>query len=152
MAALFNNRKFLVSVIGFNLILIIALVLYVLDAFFGISMFSKKDEPTDDIVIEEQAELSDTYTYLVEDYQFELDDGSVFSFGLNGQYEGFFDSGNKNVTGYTYQFVKKDGIDYLEIYNEDKSRSVSYEFNLLEDGSGFLLCQPQTNTRILLTY
>lgn len=62
----------------------------------------------------------------------------VFSFGSNGEYSGFFDSDNPNVEGYHYTLESKGINEYLNIYNSDYTRMMSYRIDLSEDGDVLL--------------
>lgn len=62
----------------------------------------------------------------------------VFSFGSNGEYSGFFDSDNPDVEGYHYTLELKGINEYLNIYNSDYTRMMSYRIDLSEDGDVLL--------------
>ena len=62
----------------------------------------------------------------------------VFSFGSNGEYSGFFDSDNPDVEGYHYTLESKGINEYLNIYNSDYTRMMSYRIDLSEDGDVLL--------------
>ncbi len=152
--SLINNKKFLTVFLFFNIFLICCLGIYVYNNFFRSSVVTVSDSEDEESFekFDNISELSETYMLLVENTEFELEDGIIFNFGKNGEYSGFFDSENRDVEGYSYQIVKRNDKDYLDIFNEDKSKSVSYEFSLLDDGSGISLYYEDSDSTIVLKY
>ena len=150
MSGLLNNRKFLVGMGIFNTILILFLGFYIVNRFFIPGRIGLTESVQNNQV--EVSELSDTYTLLIEDNLFDAGNGIIFDFGSDGEFSGFFDADNMNVEGYSYQLVKREGVDFLDIFNEDRSRSVSYEFSMLDDGSGITLYHRESDTTFTLYY
>lgn len=75
-----------------------------------------------------------------------------FHFDSDGSYSGFFDSADRFVEGYTYQLENNAGQMLVHIYNEDKSKIVTYIMTLSEDTGNIILEIPGTGDQIELKY
>lgn len=83
---------------------------------------------------------------------FNLGNNIEFHFSSDGSYSGFFDNDNRYVEGYTYQLENDAGQTLVHIYNEDKSRIVTYIMTLSEDTGNILLELPGTEDQLELKY
>lgn len=82
---------------------------------------------------------------------YKLDEDIAFNFGSDGSYSGFFDSDNRSVEGCSYELENSEGQTLVHIYNENKSRIVTYIMTLSEDGN-IILELPETGDRLELKY
>lgn len=159
-----DKKKVIVFVVAFvvvDLVIVIALS--------KIFMHKDMDTPMDVTMTEpllEQAqqdpqiELSDedTTEAIYDVYglliigNFKLGKDLEFNFGSDGSYSGFFDNDNRFVEGYTYQLDNNAGQILVHIYNEDKSRIVTYVMTLSEDTGNIILELPETGNRLELKY
>lgn len=70
------------------------------------------------------------YLNKIENKSFYVSDTIIFSFGLNGNFSGFFDSNNQNVTGYFYEVKYEEDAVFLYIYTSDHTVAVVYQMVL----------------------
>ena len=121
---LWNSRKFKIIVFAVNVCAIILLI--------GIIVYLHKENQTtstalDEVNIDEKLNdsMCDVYMSLLKGHTFNVGEGVAFQFDENGSFSGFFDSENRNVSGYHYIVSTDDGINYrLNIYNEDESSTL----------------------------
>ena len=143
MKTLFDSKKALVCIMFINIIIIVGLCLYLHSAFSRrISAEVIKAENGGTITTESQdiskinSEMSNIYASLLSGSTFQPTDDVVLTFGTDGSYSGFFDADNKNVEGYSYEITLNNSSQYvLNIFNEDKSKVVSYNVSLDDDGN-----------------
>lgn len=83
---------------------------------------------------------------------FKLDNDLEFNFGSDGSYNGFFDNENRFVEGYSYRLENNAGQIQVHIYNEDKSRMVTYIMTLSENTGNIILELPETGDQLELKY
>lgn len=142
MKTLLNSKKALVCIIFINIIIIVGLCLYLHSTFSRrISSEAIKAEnggaTTESLDIAKiNSEMSNVYSSLLSGWTFQPADDVSFTFGTDGTYSGFFDADNTNVEGYSYEITLNDSGQYvLNIFNEDKSKVVSYIVSLDDDGN-----------------
>lgn len=110
------------------------------------------DVDVDSLVEEADKSMVGVYEALIRGTSFDCGNGVKFEFGFEGEYAGFFDAKNKEVTGYSYEVVVGDGKTLnLRIYNEDKTRYVEYAMKFNADGN-ILLTYPGTDQAFLLKF
>lgn len=94
-------------------------------------------------------ELNQIYFSLLEGAKFNTN-GLVFSFGVGGKYEGYFDSSHKNVKDFQYQVdIVNDDV-LLNIFDKNESQMVSY--NMSFDKNGDILLKRQNMKTIKLKF
>lgn len=157
-------KKVIVFVVGFimvDLVIVIALSKMFLHEDFGTPFDDSVPEPVlGQIQQEEFAEFTDEETMeaIYDIYgilivgNFKLGKDLEFNFGSDGSYSGFFDNENRFVKGYTYQFENNAGQTLVHIYNEDKSRIVTYVMTLSEETGNIILELPGTGKQLELKY
>lgn len=154
---LLENKKFIVTVIILNCIVISILVGYLIIAKvqehpeYSVSEKQSEIEEREIVVDESDNELGNIYMSLLEGSHFSLEDDIEFNFDENGMYSGFFDSKNKKVKEYQYSIAVKEEIVYLQILNPDKSKMVEYEMSFDKNGNLVLKHQDIENA-IILSY
>ncbi|MBR2045001.1 MAG: hypothetical protein IJ958_02565 [Agathobacter sp.] len=110
------------------------------------------DVDVDSLVEEADKSMVGVYEALIRGTSFDCGNGVKFEFGLEGEYAGFFDAKNKDVTGYSYEVATGDEKTLkLRIYNEDKTRYVEYAMKFNSDGN-ILLTYPGTDQAFLLEF
>lgn len=78
-----------------------------------------------------------------------LEDGKSFSFTKTGAFNGYFNSENPEVTGYSYELsIDKDNNNVVTIYNPKRTESVKY--TLTFENKGIVLKLPGTETSYTL--
>lgn len=150
---LLEKKSFIVTVIVINCIVIFLLV--------GCLFFLKaknQDTVSPIAIAEEQvnysdrdSEMANIYVSLLEGTKFDLGDGIVFSFGLEGKYAGFFDTDHKNVKDYHYKVDMKEDNILLSIYDKKETQLVSYNISFDQDGN-MLLRHPDMKKTIKLEF
>ena len=101
--------------------------------------------------------INDSMVYLYQSlfsgWSFKLNEETVFSFGKDGNYSGFFDNAHKSVVGYSYEITSdpETGDYLLNIYNEDKSSVVSYVLTLDEVSNDIMLTYPGAENALVLS-
>lgn len=156
-----DKKKVIVFVVGFimvDLVIVIALSKMFLHENIGIPI----DVSVPESVVEQaqQTEFTDedTTEAIYDIYEilivgnFKLGKDLEFNFDSAGSYSGFFDNENRFVEGYTYQLEKNDGQTLVHIYNEDKSRIVTYVMTLSEETGNIILELPGTGKQLELKY
>jgi len=94
--------------------------------------------------------MADVYSMLIKGTTFNVDDGIVFSFGDDGNFSGYYDEENPNVTNYKYKvIVGKDKTYKLYIYNYDGG--VEYKMAFNSDGD-VVLDESKSGTSYVLKY
>lgn len=152
---LLENKKFIATVLALNCIVICVLVGYLL--YVKTREYESEKQPTvtksSDVVTFDQSdkELADIYVSLLQGSHFDLEDNIHFYFNENGEYSGFFDAANPDVTGYYYYIGINNGTVYLRIFNEDKSKVVQYEVSF-DDEDNIVLKHPDMEKEIILSY
>ena len=149
---LLENKKFIVTVIILNCIVISILIGYLITTRVQEPPEKQSKMAEQEIVVDESDdELENIYMSLLEGSHFSLEDDIEFNFDENGMYSGFFDSKNKKVKEYQYSIAVKEEIVYLQILNPDKSKMVEYEMSFDENGNLVLKHQDIENA-IILSY
>lgn len=154
-------KKVIAFVVGFvmvDLVIAIALSKMFLHEDIGTPMEVSVPEPA--VEQAQQAEFTDedTTEAIYDIYgilivgNFKLGKDLEFNFGSDGSYSGFFDNENRFVEGYTYQLENNAGQTLVHIYNEDKSRIVTYVMTLSEETGNIILELPGTGKQLELKY
>lgn len=166
MNKLLENNKFIVGVFVVNVFLIVLLIGAIIfshtatDKRFAARsgagsqpVNEKMDIITRTHVAEADRDIVSTYEKLLAGEKYDLGNGVKFCFDENGEYSGFFDSSNTNVSGYFYEISIKNGEKiYLNIFNgREKNRVVTYEIKFDTDGN-ILLDHPDLSESILLKH
>lgn len=95
--------------------------------------------------------IYDIYALLIVG-NFKLGNDLEFNFGDDGSYNGFFDNDHRFVEGYSYQLENNAGQIQVHIYNEDKSKIVTYIMTLSEETGNIILELPETGDQLELKY
>lgn len=114
---------------------------------------SGEDVPSGDTTVEKKIDdsMSSLYQSMLSGWTYKLDKNTVFSFGRDNSFSGFFDKDHKDVKKYSYEISldEKSGSHMLNIYNEDKSGMVTYEISMDADGN-ILLTYPGAEKSFVL--
>ena len=90
----------------------------------------KKDEP----VLSEAENYQVIYKALIPG-TYETEEGMVFTFNMDGTFDGYFNSDNPHVTHYNYDIVGEVGVEsFIKISNPTFSESESYRLEFTSDG------------------
>ncbi|MBE6035578.1 MAG: hypothetical protein E7222_12910 [Clostridiales bacterium] len=140
--------------------LVVIIVLDFIVAFTVARILTKKNQNTatvpdasesvDISKVDTSSELYEIYSLLLVGH-FKLNKDITFNFEEDGTYSGFFDSDNRNVKDYTYTLTQEEGQIIVTIFNEDKSRKVSYIMNLTDEGT-IVLALPDSDDKLELKY
>lgn len=98
--------------------------------------------------------IYDIYALLIVG-NFKLGNDLEFNFGADGSYNGFFDNDHRFAfaeEGYSYQLENNAGQIQVHIYNEDKSKIVTYIMTLSEETGNIILELPETGDQLELKY
>lgn len=148
-----RSKKFETVVCVLNIILMIFMVVYLLNAFVGKKSSSPNMEPevsADSTMDSADDAMVDVYTTLIKGTSVKIDNDKWMYFGVDGDFNGFFDKDNSDVEGYSYEIIgitdedEQDGaVAEVHIYNIDKSKFVRYKL-LFGENSELLLLYPET--------
>lgn len=136
-----DNKKYTIIVIILNIVVIAILVMTIISKTTASKEISQETESVQESVSKSVIATNNEHLELINNIikDASLSAGNlVFSFGSNGEYSGFFDSDNPNVEGYHYTLESKGINEYLNIYNSDYTRMMSYRIDLSEDGDVLL--------------
>ena len=152
---LLDSKKFDISVIVINAILILLLSVYLVfmhsnkninsqfdtENIVGVES-TEADESTRDLLQNADTLMGDNFFLLLTlnggDYF--LEDNVQFHFTADGRYSGFFDSNNLEVENYYYEVLYNGESQYvLRIKSTDNSRYVDYIMEINEDGNIVLM-------------
>lgn len=151
-----KSKKFIVPVLVVNVILIVCLSTHLYSTYSrristDAIASAKNEKVTNEDIGKINSEMSNTYLMLLSGCTFNPSEDVTFSFGTDGSYAGFYDSDNKNVSGYSYEVTLQDNSYVLNLYNEDKSKVVSYNMTINEDGN-IVLSYPGTDGEFVLSF
>lgn len=148
-----RSKKFETVVCVLNIILMVFMVVYLLNAFAGKKSGSPnmEQEVSADSAMESANDaMVDVYTTLIKGTSVKIDNDKQMHFGVDGDFNGFFDKDNSDVEGYSYEIIgitdedEQDGaVAKVNIYNKDKSKFVQYKL-LFGEKSELLLLYPET--------
>lgn len=148
-----RSKKFETVVCVLNIILMIFMVVYLLNAFVGKKSSSPNMEPevsADSTMDSADDAMVDVYTTLIKGTSVKIDNDKRMYFGVDGDFNGFFDKDNSDVEGYSYEIIgitdedEQDGaVAEVHINNIDKSKFVRYKL-LFGKNSELLLLYPET--------
>lgn len=154
-----RSKKFETVVCVLNIILMIFMVVYLLNAFAGKKSSSPNMEPevSADFTMDSADDaLVDVYTTLIKGTSVKIDNDKRMYFGVDGDFSGFFDKDNSNVEGYSYEIIgitngdEEDGaVAEVNIYNKDRSKFVRYKL-LFGENSELLLLYPETGKKFTI--
>lgn len=132
-----DNKKYSIIIIILNIMVIAMLVAMIASKISTRTEISEEAEADQEAisksVIATNSEHLELINNIIKDSSLASGD-LVFTFGSNGEYAGFFDSDNQNVEGYFYTLDSKGINEYLNIYNSDYTRMMSYRIDLDENG------------------
>lgn len=160
---LLDSKKFNITVMAVNLVLIVVLASYLLISHSHFQKMSQTDDPgnndatttqeeVDQKLAEADSDVIEIYSMLLENSDFDLGEGIEFHFGSNGVYSGYFDAKNTSVENYSYEICLEDNKRInLVLYNPDKSKYVKYEMTFDENGN-IVLTYPELEQSIVLEY
>ncbi|MCI8377382.1 MAG: hypothetical protein HFH72_02550 [Lachnospiraceae bacterium] len=151
---LLEKKSFIVTVIVLNCIVISLLTGYLFFLKEKNHSVNKPAVATEEKQVhysDKDAEMADIYASLLEGAKFDLGDGLVFSFGPEGIYAGFFDADNRNVKDYRYNINMEGDNIFLNIYNKEETRLVSYDMSFDKNGD-MLLRHPDMKETIKLKF
>ena len=111
----------------------------------------QESENLSNLLVKADEEMLELYIMILENSSFELDNGIMFRFYSEGQFEGYFDTESTDINGYYEIAVDNDKNTVLVIYNEDKSKYVSYNISLDEAGN-ITLKNPVSNYEYVLEF
>lgn len=136
-----DNKKYTIIVIILNIVVIAMLVMTIISKTTASKETFQETESVQESVSKSVIATNNEHLELINNIikDASLSAGNlVFSFGSNGEYSGFFDSDNPDVEGYHYTLESKGINEYLNIYNSDYTRMMSYRIDLSEDGDVLL--------------
>lgn len=136
-----DNKKYTIIVIILNIVVIAILVMTIISKTTASKETFQETESVQESVSKSVIATNNEHLELINNIikDASLSAGNlVFSFGSNGEYSGFFDSDNPDVEGYHYTLESKGINEYLNIYNSDYTRMMSYRIDLSEDGDVLL--------------
>lgn len=152
---LLENKKIVTVILVLNCIVICILAGYLvyakIDEFRTEEQLRETIKPETISINESDGDLSSIYMSLLQGSYFDLEDNVHFNFKENGEYSGFFDSENPDVSGYLYSIDVSNDAVYLQIFNEDKSKVVQYEAGF-DNEENVVLKHPDMETPITLSY
>lgn len=136
-----DNKKYTIIVIILNIVVIAILVMTIISKTTASKETFQDTESVQESVSKSVIATNNEHLELINNIikDASLSAGNlVFSFGSDGEYSGFFDSDNPDVEGYHYTLESKGINEYLNIYNSDYTRMMSYRIDLSEDGDVLL--------------
>lgn len=136
-----DNKKYTIIIIILNIVVIAILVMNIISKTTASKETFQDTESVQESVSKSVIATNNEHLELINNIikDASLSAGNlVFSFGSNGEYSGFFDSDNPDVEGYHYTLESKGINEYLNIYNSDYTRMMSYRIDLSEDGDVLL--------------
>ena len=136
-----DNKKYTIIIIILNIVVIAILVMTIISKTTASKETFQETESAQESVSKSVIATNNEHLELINNIikDASLSAGNlVFSFGSNGEYSGFFDSDNPDVEGYHYTLESKGINEYLNIYNSDYTRMMSYRIDLSEDGDVLL--------------
>jgi len=152
---LLENKKFIIIVLILNCIVACILVGYLVRAKISEQQTKnqvKKTANQETVSIDEsEDDLTSIYMSLLQGSHFDLGDDIHLYFDENGEYSGFFDSNNPDVSGYLYSIAINNETVYLQIFNKDKSKVVQYEVTF-DNEDNIVLKHPNMDEPIILSY
>lgn len=149
-----ESRKFKIAVGVINICLIIGLTAYLIFSLVSkermsalnqdIAVVAKEYSADDPDAAMEDAEdkMLSVYATLLQGSTVNLDDTKVMYFEIDGSFDGFFDTDNPDVKGYSYEVISLEDnsapyVANVNIYNEDKTAVVQYKLSFDEDKLSF---------------
>ena len=163
---LFKNEKFIKRHMIVSTILILALVGYIVflhssnsGVVNGRTPAVKKGTVSEGdislMMADAEESLNNVYMNLLAGSRATFADGNVMVFSKNGEFSGYFNADNPNVSGYNYRVTtsadsKFQGV--LNIFSRESSSYVKYNIVVTSDSSDIKLFNPSDNTYITLEY
>lgn len=163
-----ESRKFKIAVGVINICLIIGLTAYLIFSLVSkermsalnqdIAVAAKEYSADDPDAAMEDAEdkMLSVYATLLQGSTVNLDDTKVMYFEIDGSFDGFFDTDNPDVKGYSYEVISLEDnsapyVANVNIYNEDKTAVVQYKLSFDED-SNMQLYYPEIDQNFKLEF
>ncbi len=152
---LLESKKFIITVIIANCIILISMVGYLLiiRTHFKTDIGQRETASKNETVeyTESDSDLINIYSSLLEGCDFNLGKNIHFVFGTNGSYSGFFDTKEVKVSDYLYKVLVDDDNIKLHIYNKEETKMISYYMAFDKNGN-ILLKRPNTKKAIKLKF
>ena len=133
-----QTKKAEIVICAINAFLIIFMIVYLIHAFYGrkegVSSVSDDAAALTASASEVDDALTNVYVALIANTVVSLGNDKCMYFGNDGNFDGFFDESNPDVSGYSYEVVSmsdsndEDGaVAAVNIYNGDKTKYVQYK-------------------------
>lgn len=122
-----------------------------------ISSVAFADTTATDVTVRGNVQINKkAYATLLQGSTVNLDDTKVMHFEIDGSFDGFFDTDNPDVKGYSYEVISLEDnsapyVANVNIYNKDKTSVVQYKLSFDED-SNMQLYYPETDQNFKLEF
>ena len=163
-----ESRKFRIAVGVINVCLIIGLTAYLVFSLINKERVSVSNQDIAVVAKEYSVDHPDTamkdaedtmlgvYATLLQGSTVNLDDTKAMHFEIDGSYDGFFDTDNPDVKGYSYEVISLDDsstsyVANVNIYNEDKTSVVQYKLSF-DENQNMQLYYPETDQNFKLEF